>query len=153
MVVLKDSPTLINQLAAHILGEISDMCLIRSQGEFVLDPAVGILSGQYSVPPDHIEHPMCPDSQVAQISVCKRALGDLGTFVYTHVGIAFRVVLTYIQLVAVWIFSVYISSITQDGIASAVRTFDCFFLRFHYLTPIKQKWHALACTCSNNILS
>ena len=135
MVVLQDNTALINQLAAHILGEITDMCLIGSQGEFVLDPPVSILSGQDSVLPDHIEHPMCPDSQVAQISICKRALGDLGTFVYTHVGIAFRVVLTYIKLIAVWIFSIHISSITQDGIASAVRTFDCFFLRFHDFTP------------------
>ena len=135
MVVLKDSTALINQPAAHILGEISDVCLIGSQGEFVLDPSVGILSGQYSVLPDLIERPVCPDSQVAQISVGKRTFGNLGTFVYANISIAPRIVLAYIQLVAVWIFSIHISSITQDGIASAVRTFDCFFLRFHDFTP------------------
>ena len=112
MVVLKDSPALINQLAAHIFGEISDMGLIGSQGEFVLDPSVGILSGQDTVLPDLIERPVCPDSQIAQISVCKRALGNLGTPVYPHIGIALRVMLAYIQLVAVWIFAVHISCIS-----------------------------------------
>ena len=135
MVVLKDSPTLINQLAAHILGEISDVCLVGSQGEFVLDPSVGILSGQDSVLPDLIERPVCPDSQVAQISVCKRTFGSLGTFVYAHISIAPRIVLAYIQLVAVWIFAVHISCISQDCSTAAVRTFDCFFLRFHDFTP------------------
>lgn len=135
MVVLKDSPALINQLAAHILGEISDVCLIGSQGEFVLDPTVSIFSGQDSVLPDQVECPVCPDSQVAQISVCKRALGNLGTPVYPHIGIALRVMLAYIQLVAVWIFAVHISCISQDCSTAAVRTFDCFFLRFHDFTP------------------
>ena len=135
MVVLKDCTALINQLAAHILGEISDMGLIGSQGEFVLDPSVGILSGQDSVLPDQVECPVCPDSQVAQISVCKRALGNLGTPVYPHIGIALRVMLAYIQLVAVWIFAVHISCISQDCSTAAVRTFDCFFLRFHDFTP------------------
>ena len=135
MVVFKDSPALINQLAAHIFGEISDMGLIGSQGEFVLDPSVGILSGQDSVLPDQVECPVCPDSQVAQISVCKRALGNLGTLVYAYISIAFRVMLAYIQLVAVWIFAVHISCISQDCSTAAVRTFDCFFLRFHDFTP------------------
>ena len=112
MVVLKDSPTLINQLAAHILGEISDVCLVGSQGEFVLDPSVGILSGQDSVLPDLIEYPVCPYSQVAQITVCKCALGNLGTLVYSYIGIALWVMLADIQLLAVWIFSVYISCIS-----------------------------------------
>ena len=111
MVVLKDSPTLINQLAAHILGEISDVCLVGSQGEFVLDPSVGILSGQDSVLPDLIEYPVCPYSQVAQITVCKCALGNLGTLVYSYIGIALWVMLADIQLLSVWIFSVYISCI------------------------------------------
>ena len=135
MVVLKDSPALINQPAAHILGEISDVCLIGSQGEFVLDPSVGILSGQDSVLPDLVERPVCPDSQIAQISVGKRTFGSLGTFVYANIGIAPRIVLAYIQLVAVWIFAVHISCISQDCSTAAVRTFDCFFLRFHDFTP------------------
>ena len=135
MVVLKDSPALINQLAAHIFGEISDMGLIGSQGEFVLDPSVGILSGQDSVLPDQIECPVCPDSQIAQISVGKRTFGNLGTLVYANISIAPRIVLAYIQLVAVWIFAVHISCISQDCSTAAVRTFDCFFLRFHDFTP------------------
>lgn len=153
MVVFKDSTALINQLTAHIFGEISDMCLIGSQGEFVLDPSVGVLSGKDTVLPDHVECPVCPDSQIAQITVCKRSLGNLCAFVYAYISIAPRVVLAYIQLIAVRIFTVHISCISQYSSAAAVRTFDCFFLRFHYLTPIKQKWHALARTCSNIILS
>jgi len=124
------------------------MCLIGSQGEFVPEPSVSILSCQDSVLPDQVERPVCPDSQIAQISVCKCAFGNPGILVYAYISIALRVMLAYIQLVAVWIISVYIGCITQDCSAPAVRTFDCFFLRFHYLTPIKQKWHALACTCS-----
>jgi len=153
MVVFQDNSALLNELTAHILGEIADVCLIGSQGEFILDPSVGILSGQDSVLPDQVECPVCPDSQVAQISVCKRALGNLGTFVYPYIGIAFRVMLTYIQLLAAGIIAVYISCIAQYGSTAAIRTFDGSFLRFHNLTPIKQKWHALARTCSNNILS
>ena len=77
------------------------MGLIGSQGEFVLDPSVSILSGQDSILPDLIERPVCPDSQVAQISVCKCAFGNPGTLVYAYISIAFRVMLAYIQLVAV----------------------------------------------------
>ena len=135
MVVFKDSTALINQLAAHIFGEISDMGLIGSQGEFVPEPSVSILSCQDSVLPDQVERPVCPDSQVTQISVCERTLGNPGTFMYTNIGIALRIMLAYIQLVAVWIFAVHISCISQDCSTAAVRTFDCFFLRFHDFTP------------------
>ena len=111
------------------------MGLIGSKGEFVLDPSVSILSGEDTVLPDLIERPVCPNSQVSQISVCKRALGDLGTLVDSHIGIAPRVVLAYIQLISAWILAVHISCISQDSGAAAVRTFDCVFLRFHDFTP------------------
>ena len=143
MVVLKDSPALINQLAAHILGEISDMCLIGSQGEFVPEPSVSVFSCHDSIIPDHVECPVRPDSQVAQISVCKRALGNLGTPVYPHIGIALRVMLAYIQLVAVWIFAVHISCISQYSSAAAVRTLIVFFFVF-MISPLKTEM-ARAC--------
>ena len=143
MVVFKHSTALINQLTAHIFGEISDVCLIGSKREFVLDPSVGILSGQDSVLPDQVECPVCPDSQVAQISVCKRALGNLGTPVYPHIGIALRVMLAYIQLVAVWIFAVHISCISQYSSAAAVRTLIVFFFVF-MISPLKTEM-ARAC--------
>lgn len=111
------------------------MGLIGSKGEFVLDPSVSILSGEDTVLPDLIERPVCPDSQVPQITVCKCAFGNLGTFVYPYISIAPRVVLAYIQLIAAWIFAVHISCISQDSGAAAVRTFDCVFLRFHDFTP------------------
>ena len=148
MVVLKDSPALINQLAAHILGEISDVCLVGSQGEFVLDPSVGILSGQDSVLPDQVECPVCPDSQVAQISVCKRALGNLGTFVHAYISVTAWIMLAYIQLLSMRICAVYISCIAQNCSAAAVRTSDRFFLWFQTTHPLKQKRHAHTCTCS-----
>ena len=134
MVVLKNGSTFINQLAAHIFVEISDMCLIGSQGEFVSEPSVSVFSCHDSIIPDHVVCLVRPDSQVAQISVCKHALGYLGTLVYSHIGIAFRVMLAYIQLVAVWIFTVYIGCISKNCSATAVRAFDCFFLCSHDFT-------------------
>jgi hypothetical protein len=153
MVVFKHSPALINQPTAHILRKISDVCLIGSQGEFVLYPSVSILSRQDSVLPDQVECPMCPDSKLAQISVCKCAFGDLGTFVHSYISIALWVMLTYIQLLATRVVAVYIRRITQHSGTATIRTSNGSFFHFHNLTPIKQKWYALACTCSNNILS
>lgn len=85
MIVLKNSLALLNQPAAHIFGEMSDMRLIRPQGELILDPSVSVLSGQDSVLPDHIKHPMCADPQIAQIPVCKRTLGNLRTLMDSHI--------------------------------------------------------------------
>jgi len=135
MIVLKDSPAFSNQPIAHIFGEIPDVSLLGCQAEFVAHPAIGILSCQDAALPDRIEGSMGPDPQVAQISVCKSALWNLGSFVDTDVCIASWIMLAHIQLIAVRIFTVDIGSVAQDSGTSAVRTFDCFFLRFHNFTP------------------
>ena len=154
MVVFKNDLALFNQPMAlytanvYICGKISDVCLIGALGELILDPPVGIFSGQDSIFPDHIKHPVCPDSQIAQIPVCKCALWRLRTFVHAYISVTAWIMLAYIQLLSVWICAVYISCIAQNCSAAAVRTSDRFFLWFQTNHPLKQKRHAHTCTCS-----
>ena len=135
MVVLQNNTALINQSVAHVLGKISDVCLIGSQGELILDPPIRILSGQDSVFPDHIKYPVCPNPQIAQISVCKCALWLQSTFVNADISVTAWVMLAYIQLLPMWICAVYISCIAQNCSAAAVRTSDRFFFGFKQITP------------------
>ena len=141
MVVFKNDPAFLNQSMAlytanvYICGKISDVCLIGALGELILDPPIRILSGQNSILPDHIKHPVCPDSQIAQIPVCKCALWRLRTFVHAHISVTAWVMLAYIQLLPMWICAVYISCIAQNCSAAAVRTSDRFFFCFIQITP------------------
>ena len=154
MVVLKNDPALLNQPMAlytanvNICREIPDVCLVGSQGELILDPPIRILSCQNPIFPDHIKHPVCPDSQIAQIPVCKCALWRLRTFVHAYISVTAWIMLAYIQLLSMRICAVYISCIAQNCSAAAVRTSDRFFLWFQTNHPLKQKRHAHTCMCS-----
>ena len=150
--ILQDSAAFFDQSVAHIPGETADVRLLFGQAEDILHPAVCVFLRQDPAFPDPVKSLVSADPFVSQFTVGEGAERYQSTFVDTDIGVAFGIVLADIQVLVSRFTAVDIACIPQDSRAAAVGTADGFFLHFCYHL-YKQKWHALACTCSDFILS
>ena len=150
--ILQDSAAFFDQSVAHIPGETSDVRLLFGQAEDILHPAIGVFLRKDPVFPDPVKVLMGADPFVSQFTIGEGAKRCQSTFVNTDIGVAFGIVLADIQVLVSGFTAVDITCIPQDSRTAAVGTADGFFLHFCYHL-YKQKWHALACTCSDFILS
>ena len=151
--ILQDPVAFFDQSVAHIPGETADVRLLFGQAEDILHPSIGVFLRQDPAFPDPVKSLVGADPFVSQFTVGKSAERYQSTFVDTDIGVAFWVVLTDIQVLVSGFTAIDITCIPQDSRAAAVGTADGFFLHFVVHLSKKQKWHALACTCSVYSLS
>jgi hypothetical protein len=87
----------LNQPAAAVFAEHSNVRVSKTKVEHISKPAIRIFAGHDPGFPDKVKFAMRTDPQAPKITVRQRTERDPGTFVHADVGIAFGVVVAYVQ--------------------------------------------------------
>ena len=143
----------LNDLSAHILGKQTDMCLIPSKTELVLQPFVCLSFGKNIVLPDGVKRMVRFDAQVSEISVCQCSFRDFGSPVNADIRITGRIMLADINIFFLCILAVNIGCRTEDRSTSAVGTFDGFHIRFQNISSLKTEKARAARACYAYIIA
>ena len=96
-----------DELVAHVIAELTDMCLSVIQTELVGNPAVGFRFGQDALSPDLIEDPVSLNPFLTQFPVGKCSFGNPGPYMHPDIGVTGWIVGADIDLPAFGVVSVY----------------------------------------------
>ena len=113
------------RLADHeIAGEDAELCNVgffcRDTEEFA-KPLIGIVLTHIAALVQLVKLPVCFCSQLPKFSVCNRTKWNGSSSLYTDIGVAGRIVFTYIQHFVTTVFTIDSVCTSINGMTTAIR--------------------------------